>query len=224
MNRLTKVGLVCALALWLLSSAGCVSSDYERLISEDDVPLLRDLKAAYLASEGATHRIRTMQNGAYPLEVLVKEAGNPDAERIVVMLHGTLSDHETWRFVAGDLAEDFHLLMVDLPGAGASDIPPPESLPPDGYSPQVMADRVCQALAGVLAKQPDRGPQSSRPITILGHSFGGTLALRIAGAEDLRQRHASLVKRIDRLVLEEVFNWGTAPRRDIARASCREPG
>jgi pimeloyl-ACP methyl ester carboxylesterase len=59
------------------------------------------------------------------MDVAYTEAGDPDA-RTLVLLHGVNAaglSHE-FRNVAGDLAEEYHVVAPDLPGFGASDRPP----------------------------------------------------------------------------------------------------
>ena len=58
-------------------------------------------------------------------DVAYTELGDP-ADQDLVLLHGVhaaASGHEFWR-VADDLAEDYHVLLPDLPGFGHSDRPP----------------------------------------------------------------------------------------------------
>jgi len=85
----------------------------------------------------------------------------------VVLLHGLLvGSLSTWYFaVAPALARDHRVLMYDLRGHGLT---PPTA---DGYGVRAQAGD----LARVLARHaPDA------PVTLVGHSAGGAIALRYA--------------------------------------------
>jgi pimeloyl-ACP methyl ester carboxylesterase len=89
--------------------------------------------------------------------------------------------------------------MVDLPGCGASEKPSPACLPSDGYGPTALADRLLQAIAARLAiREPNHRPRS---VVLVGHSLGGTVALRGFDEPGLRARHAETLRQINELVL-----------------------
>ena len=94
----------------------------------------------------------------------------------------------TWEYVAAELADDYEIWLVDLPGCGDSDAPKPSAIEPDGYSPTAMGERVWQALRQCLA---DRRGAPPRPITLVGHSLGGTVVIRMMSAPELRVRYAA---------------------------------
>ncbi len=47
----------------------------------------------------------------------------------VMLLHGLFADGSTWDRVAGALARDYHVVVPDLPGFGASEKPAPQRFP-----------------------------------------------------------------------------------------------
>ena len=93
-------------------------------------------------------------------ELVVVEAGSGDD--VVVLVHGVLDRGRSFRRVAEILATDFRVLYYDRRGyAAAAD---PFALPVD-------ADRHITDLLAVL---------DGRPATVVGHSFGGVIALGAA--------------------------------------------
>jgi pimeloyl-ACP methyl ester carboxylesterase len=77
-----------------------------------------------------------------------------------------------------------------------SDCPDPANLGPHGYAPDAMAHRVLQALDAYL----DTRTQQPK-ITLVGHSLGGLIALRMMGSHELRARYDRVARRVDRMVL-----------------------
>ncbi len=184
--------------LWtLLVSAtvlgGCVST-YDTLVSEHDVEHFRELHEQAATYPRWLTRIPTFI-GSEAMQIAIEETGLLSEQRVVVLIHGCSSDHETWRHVVGDLGDDHDLILVDLLGCGMSDCPDPASVGPRGYSPDAMAERILQALDAYLLDRP------AVRITLVGHSVGGTIALRMTGCPTLRARHAAVIERVDRMVL-----------------------
>ncbi len=184
--------------LWpvLVSSmvlGGCTST-YSQLASENDVPDLLELRQNAATYPRRSSRIPTFI-GDVPGSIGFEEIGNRSDDRVVVLVHGCSSYRGTWRHVVGALGNDHNLILIDLLGCGMSDCPPPASVGPRGYSPDAMAERILQALDAYLLDRPDA------LITLVGHSVGGTIALRMTACPTLRARHAAVVARIDRMVL-----------------------
>jgi pimeloyl-ACP methyl ester carboxylesterase len=85
--------------------------------------------------------------------------------RPVVLLHGMLSSAATWRPVVG--ATTRHCVALDLPGFGASS-------PATGPHLERFADDVAAALEAL----------GLFDCTLVGHSFGGAVAIAVAGRSD----------------------------------------
>lgn len=114
--------------------------------------------------------------------VFVTDVGPTDAAAPpVVLLHGLLVTHYSFRDVIGPLSRDRRVLALDLPGAGESDRPPPSEA--DGYSIPWLADRIDEVL----------GELSLSRVDLVGHSFGGTLALWLAATRPDRVRRLVVV-------------------------------
>ena len=69
----------------------------------------------------------------------IEEKGSRSEERVVVFVHGVLANRSTWRFIVGDLGCDHSILLVDLPGSGASDKPNPAVVGEGFYAPDSLA-------------------------------------------------------------------------------------
>jgi pimeloyl-ACP methyl ester carboxylesterase len=106
------------------------------------------------------------------------EAG--DGDRHVVLIHGSgpgVTSYANWRLVIPELAENFHVVAPDMVGFGFSDRP--EGI---DYGLETWADQT-------LGLMDTLGIEKAH---LVGNSFGGAIALRIA-----TQRP----ERVDKLVL-----------------------
>ena len=83
----------------------------------------------------------------------------------VLFLHGWGGTHQSLRPLASDLQDNCSCYLVDLPGFGRSGDPPPTW----GVKEYTDALKLFIDEAGL-----------SRPVAIIGHSFGGALALSLA--------------------------------------------
>jgi pimeloyl-ACP methyl ester carboxylesterase len=99
----------------------------------------------------------------------------------VLLLHGFGTSTYTWRYVVPDLAKNHRVISVDLKGFGQSDKPFDER-----YSVSDQAELIAQLIED----------KDLRDLTIVGHSFGGGVALMLA-----LEANEQLGGRIARLVL-----------------------
>ncbi len=104
------------------------------------------------------------------------ERSGPAHAAAVVLLHGWGSRASLMRSLAPPLAQDWRVLAPDLPGHG--DSPPP----PNAWGVPEYARLVAAFLASEGLKQ----------VTIVGHSFGGRIALYMASEPEL----ASYIERL----------------------------
>ena len=95
----------------------------------------------------------------------------------VVLLHGAMCDRRVWRAEVEDLARDLEVVTWDAPGHGES------ADPPEGFGLEDHA----RCLAGLL-RAIDVGPAH-----VVGHSWGGGLALQLAAAHPDTVRSLVLV-------------------------------
>src|ERR1700693_6607662 len=122
------------------------------------------------------------------------------AGRPVVALHGFIATLESWRRLV-PLVPDRELWLFDLKGHGAS------PCPADGkYTVQDQADLV---LARIFR-------ENMRELTLIGHSFGGGVALLVAIAliKEGKGRLARLVL-IDSPAFPEACSWWAKGLRSV---------
>ncbi|MFP3939990.1 MAG: alpha/beta fold hydrolase [Thermoanaerobaculia bacterium] len=151
--------------------------------------------AAVRAERGAPSGRAVATSGA---GLYVELAGEPDGPA-VVLLHGFGGSLYSWRKVVPPLAgAGFRVVAVDLAGFGYSERPADRFL----YTPEGQASLVAEALEGL-------GVEAAH---VLGHSFGGGVALRLAaGARDGR---SGLEVRSLVLVDSTLPTHSRAPRAD----------
>jgi pimeloyl-ACP methyl ester carboxylesterase len=106
-------------------------------------------------------KLETLELGSGPTVVLVPSLG------------GTRTD---WLPTVKRLREQFHCVMVEIPGQGKSPLPDPFSLP-----------AAAEALDAVVARQ------SGDSTVIVGSGIGGLLALMAASAHPEHQRGVMLI-------------------------------
>lgn len=83
-----------------------------------------------------------------------------DGPRTLLLVHGSPGNAQTWRGIAEKLAPRFRILLPTLPGHGKQPANDPTTI-------AVLAE----AVAAILPEQ---------PVTVVAHSFGGNVALRLA--------------------------------------------
>lgn len=105
----------------------------------------------------------------------------------VLLIHGFGTNSFTWRHVAPDLARDHKVITVDLKGFGQSDKP---------YDERYAASDQAELLAQLIL---DRDLKN---LTLIGHSYGGGIALLLALEADTR-----LKGRIAKLVLLDTIAY-----------------
>ena len=113
-----------------------------------------------------------------PVKLYYQEEGKGPP---LLLIHGFGTSTFTWRFVAPELAKTHRVIAVDLKGFGQSDKPFDEH-----YSVYDQAELLAQLIV----------EKDLRNLTLVGHSFGGGVALLLALEANQR-----LDGRITRLVL-----------------------
>lgn len=131
------------------------------------------------AAEPAGYRTEvSVSREGQPVALYAEEAGSGPP---LLLLHGLGESTFTWRRIVPALAETHRVIALDLKGFGRSDKPRDEA-----YS----ADDQAQLVAAFLEKRGLTG------VILVGHSFGGTVALRTALVPRVRE-----AGRIGRLVV-----------------------
>ncbi len=201
-NSGTKHGKTIALTLTILLTVGMAAAPTEagkfrQLPEATEVPLFAELLGAGSVLPRARYEVYLPEGDGRLVRLTLEEVGRGDPEELIVLIHGALSNRKTWRFLAGDLGQDHRLLLVDLLGSGESEKVDPTDLGEQGYNPTAQARRVLQALQTFIAHR----PTPTRRLTMVGHSLGGAVVLRLTGAPELRSEFGDVIDRIDRVVL-----------------------
>ena len=102
---------------------------------------------------------QTIQLSDQGLEVFAYEIGQ-DKPFSLVMIHGLGDEADTWRHIIKPLSEDYHILAVDLPGFGRTNLPD-EKLTP------VFLLNILKSLLDKLGLE---------IVVLIGNSLGGILA------------------------------------------------
>ena len=106
----------------------------------------------------------------------VVEAGTGPS---VVLIHSSVAGAGQWRLIMSELADRYRLIAPNLYGYGATE-------PWDGPAEQTLHDQAT-LLTGIMS-------EDEHPVSIVGHSFGGSVAMKLA---------AMFPDRVDQLVLIE---------------------
>jgi pimeloyl-ACP methyl ester carboxylesterase len=130
------------------------------------------------AGDGAAGPFARLGPPEAPVNLYYEEQGKGPP---VLLLHGFGASTYTWRHIVPELAPTHRVIAVDFKGFGQSDKPFDER-----YSVLDQAELIAQLVED----------KDLRNLTIVGHSFGGGVALRLALEADTR-----LDGRIARLVL-----------------------
>jgi 2-hydroxy-6-oxonona-2,4-dienedioate hydrolase len=116
----------------------------------------------------------------HQIRIRYLESGNDDdKERLVLFIHGLGSSAERWLDIPDALSLYFHTLSIDLPGFGGSDKPTDIE-----YTIEAFSDIVRQFLHKIAANKQGSENHKFEKITLVGHSLGGYIALKIAAADE----------------------------------------
>lgn len=132
------------------------------------------------------------------LEYRVRGEGNP-----VIALHGSASSGAQWRSLVGYLEGRFRIYTPDLPGYGGSAPASGVGLAGDAGAVGALIDRI------------------GGPVHLVGHSYGGAVALKIASTRPASVRSLTVIepvafhllrqgRKADRRLYDEVMGIGAA--------------
>lgn len=121
--------------------------------------------------------------------------GDVGAGETVVLLHSSACSAGQWRDLQGRLADCFRVIAPDLYGYGATG-------PWRGKAPLRLADEA--ALVEAVAAQAGAGP-----VHLVGHSYGGAVALRLALNRRLALASLTLIEPVAFHILRNSDPWGT---------------
>jgi iron complex outermembrane receptor protein len=196
------MAVAAAIITAAVALAACASVE-SRLRPEAMIPEMRALGAACDLLPQREFAALAQDEVAGPVRVVLREYGDGSKPRALALVHGVLADQRTWRYLIGGLDGEHDVWALDLPGCGASDKPEVAALAPDAYSPDWLARLTLQALRARLAAA-DAPPQ----LTLVGHSLGGGVVLRMLGDPRLRTEFADVLARVDGAVLMAPLDFG----------------
>jgi len=192
---LSTIAIVLAAGAW-----GCGSAAYRSLESDRELERLAPLVAEYEATSPRTVLVETRGPEDVALDVAVHEIGDGRAERVIVFVHGVLSDHTTWKYVVGPLREEGDLLLIDLPGSGESEIRVPAKMgghPEGAYDTESIAYRVLEAVGARLEAR----ERPAREVAFVAHSHGTLITTRLLTDESIAPADRGELGLVDRVVL-----------------------
>lgn len=108
------------------------------------------------------YRVALAASGAPPTALYAEELGVGPP---LILLHGLGASTFTWRRIAPALARTHRVILIDLKGFGRSDKP---------FDDRYTAADQAALIAAFIRRRGLGG------VTLIGHSFGGTVALRTA--------------------------------------------
>lgn len=110
------------------------------------------------------------------VNISIKEEGTDEP---VVLLHSSANSNEQWKSAFESWADQFHVIAPDLLGYGGTD-------PWPGRGTLALADEVALVDATVS--------HLHKPIHLIGHSYGGAVALRMVLQQPERVRSLCLIE------------------------------
>jgi pimeloyl-ACP methyl ester carboxylesterase len=109
----------------------------------------------------------------------------------VVLLHSSQSNTGQWRALIQQLQSDYHIIGVDLLGYGKAPAPNVDDVEAFRFSDEVP--RIVEAVTALLGDE---------PVFLLGHSYGGALALKLALEQHLKVQALAVFEPVAFHVLE----------------------
>ncbi len=104
---------------------------------------------------------------------------NGDADGVMVLLHGSASAGSAWRGVQSHLAGKIRTITPEFYGCGRTEDWPGRE--------QMSLAAEAALVSGLMARIPG-------PVHLVGHSYGGAVALRLATVNPLKVRSLTLVE------------------------------
>jgi 2-hydroxy-6-oxonona-2,4-dienedioate hydrolase len=106
------------------------------------------------------------------------ESDNDGEQHLALFIHGLGSSAERWLDIPDALSLYFHTLAIDLPGFGGSDKPLDIE-----YTIEAFSDIVRQFIDRVAISEQGPVNYKCNKLTLIGHSLGGYIALKIAATD-----------------------------------------
>ena len=143
----------------------------------------------------STHRV-TWPASFAPAAPRVEAASKPP----VVLLHSSLSSKQQWNRLVRSLSANHRVITIDLYGYGERRMPQSH----DDFSLATEIDAVMEQVDDEIGDE---------PFHLIGHSYGGAIALRLASDHAPRIRSLALYEPVAFSLLE----FGDTARKEVAR-------
>jgi abhydrolase domain-containing protein 6 len=157
-----KLAVICLLA-WSLALGGCAKTE-------------KTLTGWAIDAERARAHLSLKQTQIEDFQVPYLEGGQGET---VLLIHGFQSNKDIWVRLAGQLTDNYHVIAIDLPAHGDSNIMMDKS-----YTIAEQVQRVVAIMDQLQLKQ---------PVHVMGHSMGGAIALNLAATAPQRVKTLGLV-------------------------------
>jgi pimeloyl-ACP methyl ester carboxylesterase len=184
--------IAIVLVLVTCMMGGCTGL-YARLPREKDVPMYADLGRTFDGHPWKKKRVMVTTTEGQEMGLMVYDNEQRTAKEVVILIHGVGADSWSWRYMCGALTE-YRVIAVDLPGCGQSDMPNKATLTSKD-SPSELAGCILQALRAHLKDFP------AERITLVAHSLGGAVVLRMFGDDTMRTQFQDVLGHVKALVL-----------------------
>ena len=104
--------------------------------------------------------------------MILKSTSSGDSNTLpLILIHGMGSASTAWQTVLPELSKNFRVVTVDLPGHGATELPPETDM-----SPKALAEYVFETMDSLNIEKAH----------VVGNSLGGWTALEMAAASPAR--------------------------------------
>jgi len=157
--------------------------EYPSLPAEKTTPVADDWVQRMIDTPGRSGHLKTGDHTTHYLEW--GESSNP---RVMLLLHGFLGHAHWWDFVAPWFAREYRVIAIDFGGMGDSE-------PQANYSNASFVGEVGAMLQMI----------GSNSVTLVGHSFGGRVAVLAA------HKHPQYLKRA--IVVDSKIGFVNRPVR-----------
>jgi 3-oxoadipate enol-lactonase len=140
----------------------------------------------------------------------------------VVLLHSGLGDSRQWRCQLPVLAERFEVVAPDLPGYGATPMPPGPFSPLDAVTPLLPGHLVGNSLGGRLALQTALAqPQLVERLVLVGAGLPGWEWSSVRTAHARREEELEAAGDLDAVVELDLAFWLAPEHHDEVRPQLR---
>ena len=125
-----------------------------------------------------------------PVRVFAGTEPSPVLKTPLVLLHSSLSSKEQWSRLAQWMGDEYQVIAIDLYGYGESAMPEPGAA-------FTVADEVDAVMAHINTRI------GRRAFHLVGHSYGGAIALRLAAERSHRISSLSLYEPVAFYLLDQ---------------------